>query len=105
MKEQVVVIHWSIIVQETEQTWQILSTPTLKQVIFLWKYKDPAIFSGHILTEGMFIIQQSSTAEISVRRTAWVMSVSWAAFIFMQHKLTVLLNQVCFELYVTAQLC
>jgi hypothetical protein len=49
------------------KTWQILNTPTLKHVMFLWKYKDKQYCCGHnILTEGVLVTQLSSNADLSL---------------------------------------
>jgi hypothetical protein len=57
------------IVRETaiKKPWAILSGPTFRRVMFLRRYKDKQLFRGHsILTDGVFVIQQSSNAGISL---------------------------------------
>jgi hypothetical protein len=49
----------------TLKTWLILNRPTLKHVMFLWKYKDKQLICGHILTEGVFVTQLTSDVGMS----------------------------------------
>jgi hypothetical protein len=65
MKQQFVVTHRDTILEETEKTWPILRRRIFKHVMFLRKYKDKQFFLGHkIVTEGVFVTQQSSSAGI-----------------------------------------
>jgi hypothetical protein len=67
MKQQFAITHWHTIWQETEKTWRMLSSQTLKHVMFLQKCKDKQFVCGHnILTEGVFVTQLSSNTGISV---------------------------------------
>jgi len=68
-KQQFVVTHRHTALMGTEGTWPILNRPTLKLVMFLWKYQKP-MFCGHnVWTDGVFVTQLSSDAGISVWRT------------------------------------
>jgi hypothetical protein len=74
MKQQFVITHWYIILQETEKTWLILNTPTLN-AMFLQKYKDKQFFCGHnILTESVFVTHLFSNVGILVWRIVWIMT-------------------------------
>jgi hypothetical protein len=67
MKQQSVVSRRYTVLQEIEETWQILNTPTRKHAMFLRKYEERIFFCGHnILTEGVCVTQRSSKAGISV---------------------------------------
>jgi hypothetical protein len=67
MRKQFVLTHRHTILEETENTWQILNRPIRKRVMFLRKYKDKKSLCGHnILTEGVFVTQLSSNARIRV---------------------------------------
>jgi hypothetical protein len=48
MKEQFVVTHGYTILQETEDTWQIINRPTFKHVMFPWKYMVKQFFVNTI---------------------------------------------------------
>jgi hypothetical protein len=53
-KQQFVITHQHIILEETEKSYLFLSRPTLKHGLFLQKYKDNQLFCWHnTLTEGV----------------------------------------------------
>jgi hypothetical protein len=59
------------VLQETEKSWQILGEQ-LTMLRFYLKYKGKKFCCGHnILTEGVFVSQQSGDTDISVWRIVW----------------------------------
>ena len=70
MKQQFVVTHWYTILQDKENTWQILNKQTCEHAMFLWKHKLKIFF----LTEGVSLTQLSSKVGILVWRIVWVMT-------------------------------
>jgi hypothetical protein len=72
IQQQLVATNKYKIVEETENTWPILSRPTLKHFMFLRKNKKK-FYCGHIiLTDVEFLTQLFNKAGISVWRIVWV---------------------------------
>jgi len=46
LMKQFVTAHRFTVLQETQKTWPIISKPTCKHVMFLWKCKDKQFWGG-----------------------------------------------------------
>jgi len=55
-----------------KKPWPILNRPTLKHVLFLWKYKKKLFLDTRFLIEGVFVTQLANNEGISVWRIVWV---------------------------------
>lgn len=72
MKQQFVVTHRYVVLQETELPRQILNRPTFRHFL-KQKYKKQQFYSGYNnLIEGLFVTQLRSNVGISVWQIVWV---------------------------------